>query len=208
MKNIKISEWIVFLFGAGGYIPLIIGGVLHPSEINIATYGLWFVLCSMIAYSSWKQRFAGWFMPFGWVVGQFSIIAVALSVGEYTFNLNTEEMIIFYGIIITLSVWAVVGQQTKKWNPRILFFGGILADILSFYPQIKQYLGPHEAVTSWLVLGWSMFIADMFINLLFVEHLPQKLMAKKENFFCIIESSLLGLENIILLSVTLWLMLR
>lgn len=216
MKNIKKSEWIVFLLGTGGYIPIIIGGIAHPTEINIATYGLWLILCSLIAYSSRKQHFVGWFMPFGWVVGQAGIITVALCIGGYTFNLDAEEMIVFYGIIVTLSVWVIVGQQTKKWNPRILFWGGVIADILSFYPQIKQYLAPHDAITLWLVLGWSMFIADMFINLIFLERLPQKLAMPKEkyrakygeqkNIFLLLESSFLGLENIILLSLTLWLM--
>jgi hypothetical protein len=207
-KKIDMWQWFVFALGAGGYAPLIIGGMAHPSEINIATYSLWFILCSMMAYSSWKQKFAGWFMPFGWVVGQAGIITVALYSGGYTFNLGQEEMIAFYGIITTLSVWGIIGQQTGKWNPRILFFGAIIADILSFYPQIKQYLSPHEAVTVWLIIGWSMFIADMLINMIFVERLPQKLAKNKKDCMHLVESSLLGIENIILLSATLWLMTK
>jgi hypothetical protein len=207
-KKIDIWQWFVFSLGAGGYVPLIIGGIAHPSEINIATYSLWFILCSMIAYSSWKQKFAGWFMPFGWVVGQFSIIATALCIGGYTFNLGAEEMIAFYGIIITLGIWGIIGGQTGKWNPRILFLGAVVADTLSFYPQIKQYLLPHSSPTIWLIIGWSMFIADIILNLIFIEKLPQKLTDNKpKNTLQIIESSLLSIENLILLSVTLTLML-
>ena len=105
-------------------------------------------------------------MPFGWVVGQTVIITVAFCIGGYTFNLGTEEMVVFYGIVATLSVWVAVGQQTENWNPRILFWGGILADILSYYPQFKQYLAPHDVITVWLITGWSMFITDMFINMI------------------------------------------
>jgi hypothetical protein len=210
-------QWVVFMLGAGGYIPLIIGGIQHPAEINVATYSLWLILCSMIAYSSWKQKFAGWFMPFGWVIGQAGIIMTALYIGGYTFNLGTEEMIVFYGIIITISLWGIIGQQTGKWNPRILFLGSVFADILSFYPQIKQYLLPHDSPTIWLVIGWSMFIADTIVNLIFVEKLPQKLTTPKERYeikygeekqtLRLLESSLLSLENMILVSATLALML-
>ena len=216
LGKIKFSEWLVFVLGAGGFIPLIIGGIHHPSEINIATYSLWFILCSMIAYSSWKQHFAGWFMPLGWVVGEMGIIVSALYIGGYTFNLGQEETAIFYGIIATLSAWIIIGQQTGKWNPRILFLGSVIADILSFYPQIKQYLMPHEAVTVWFIIGWVMFIAGLIINIIFVEKLPQKLAIGKEayrikydeekNILRLLESSLLGLESIILLSGTIWLM--
>lgn len=209
--------WIVFILGAGGYVPLIVGGIQHPSEINIATYSLWIILCSMIAYSSWKQKFAGWFMPFVWVIGQAGVIATALYIGGYTFNLGVEEVIVFYGIIATISVWVVVGQQAGKWNPRILFLGSIFADVLSFYPQIKQYLLPHDAPTVWLVIGWSMFIADTLVNLIFVEHFPQKLSTPKDQYevkygepkqtLHLFESSLLSIENMILVSVTLALML-
>jgi len=211
-------EWIVFALGTGGYIPLIIGGIQHPAEINIATYSLWLILCFMVAYSSWKQKFIGWFMPFGWVFGTALIIIVALLNGGYTFNLGMGEIIVFYGIIATLAVWGIIGQQTGKWNPRILFWGGIAADILSFYPQIKQYLLPHDAPTIWMILGWVMFIAGVVFNVIFIEHLPQKLTMKKERYeaeygepkrpLYLIESSLLSLENTVFLSVTLILMLR
>jgi hypothetical protein len=217
-RKITYTEWIVFLLGAGGYVPLIIGGIQHPPEINIASLSLWFILCGMIAYSSWKQKFAGWFMPLGWVLGQGVFLVIALFIGGHTFNLRQEEMIIIYGIIVTVSVWGEYGRRTKKWDPRILFFGGVAADMLSFYPIFKQYILPHELPTNWMMLGLLIFVTDTLVNLIFVEQLPQKLVMYKQNYLAkygeqknilsLLEGSLLGLENIILISSVLWLMER
>lgn len=212
-KAQKITGWeyLVFFLGAGAYVPIMIGGWQHPAEINLATYSLWFILCSLIAYSSWKRRYAGWFMPLGWVFGQGMIITTAFLRGGYTFNLGQEEIIVFYGIIITLSLWGTLGQLTGKWDPRILYLGSILADMLSFYPQIKQYLLPHEPATIWLTLGWSIFIIDILVNLLLVEHLPEKLLAsraKPKEILHILEHSLLSIENLFFLTLSLVLMLQ
>ena len=195
----------VLFLSAGAYVPLAIGGWVHPSEINIAAYSLWLVLSGMLLYSSHAQDFAGWRMPLGFFVGNLAMIVLALIRGGSTFNLGSAESVILYGIIATLSVWVAIGQSTGRWNPRILFIGGVSADILSFYPQIKQYLEPHEVPSDFMLLGWGMWIAGACINVIFVERLPFKLRMDRDSYqnlyhknksaAGIIEESLFSIEN-------------
>jgi hypothetical protein len=155
MRNHQLwFDWGVFLLSAGAYIPLAIGGWQHPEEINVASYSLWLILASMLLYSSRAQGFAGWRMPLGFLIGNASMLLLAFAIGGYTFNLGKAETIILYGIISMVVCATIRFTQGHAGDiPRILFLGGVAADVLSFYPQLKQYLGPHDAPTSWMLIG-------------------------------------------------------
>ena len=206
--NQRLYSWVVFFFSAGAYVPLAIGGWQHPEEINVASYSLWLILASILLYSSRAQDFAGWRMPLGFVLGNGSMLVLALCLGEYTFNLGPAETIVLYGLITTISIWVAVGQTTGKWDPRILFLGGVAADILSFYPQLKQYLEPHDAPTSWMLLGWGMWIIGAFVNVALVERMVQKLRNKSKHPLLILEESAFSLENGLFMIVTVAVMIR
>ena len=146
------------------------------------------------------------------------MVVFALIQGGYTFNLGPTEIIIFYGIVTTLCVWVSVGMATEKWNPNILYFGGIFADVLSFYPQLKQYLLPHERPTVWMIIGWALFGLGSILNVFFVEHLQKKLLlcqadytsiyGKEKNLLKIFEESAFSIENTVLISITILVMCR
>jgi hypothetical protein len=195
MSRKDFWSWFVLLLSAGAYIPLGVGGWQHPSEINAASYGSWLILSAMLLYSSRSQGFAGWRMPLGFLIGNASLLVLGLLRECSTFNLGQAESIVLFGIIATLSIWVAVGGMTKTWNPRILFLGGIAADVFSFYPQLKQYLEPHEKPTEWMLLGWCMWILGAMINVAFVERLPTKLYARTTPPLLALEESGFSLEN-------------
>ncbi|MFA6254305.1 MAG: hypothetical protein WC640_03635 [Candidatus Paceibacterota bacterium] len=214
----RFWAWVVLAVSAGAYVPLAVGGWQHPEEINVASYSLWFILASMLLYSSRAQGFTGWRMPLGFVVGNGSMLMLGFCRREYTFNLGSAETMVLYGLIATTSTWVAVGQTTGKWNPRILFLGGVAADILSFYPQLKQYLMPHDAPTSWMIIGWCLWVLGASINVVLVEQLFTKLRMKKEAYeklytkpkrpLLIIEESMFSLENGLFMIVTVLVMTR
>jgi hypothetical protein len=115
-------------------------------------------------------------------------------------------------VIVTLSVWVAVGTIIKRWSHRILFLGGVSADILSFYPQLKQYLLPHEPPTHLMMFGWCLWILMAFINVSIVEEFFKKLLmaearyqrayGKPRNRWLIAEESIFSLENAIFMIVT------
>lgn len=209
---------LVFLFSVSGYVPITVGGWQHPSEINIASYGIWLLIAALLLYSSWKQRFAGLLMPMGFCVGNFWMCLLGVGYGGYTFNLGPAETVALYGIIGTISSWAVVGQTTGKWSPRILYLGGILAEALSYYPQWKQYLLPHDSPTRWMIAGWYLSMTGVVINVVLVEQLFKKLLmtseqyelrySKTKHLALIIEESAFSIENCVLGNFTIFLMTR
>jgi hypothetical protein len=215
-KDTKFWSWVVFAIVVGAYLPLFRGGWQHPIEMNLAGFGLWTILSLMLTYSAMAQRHAGWSLPFGCLVGNVAMVVFGLFRGGYTFNIGMSETIVIYGISITLAVWATLGALTKRWNPRILFLGAVVADMVSYYPQLKQYVLPHEHPTGWALMGWTMFGISSFISLLFVERLPQKCLMdhlgyalaydEKKDYLKIAEQSAYSLENFFLIIVTVSLM--
>lgn len=217
MKSQKVWPWVVFLLSCGGYVPLSIGAYLHPAELNMSTYSLWAILSVLMTYSAVQQKYPGWMMQFGWLVGNVLMLSVACYMQQFIFNLGMSETIALYGIILVVGVWVTIGKMTGKMDPRILFLGTVFVDMLSFYPQLKQYLLPHEAPTMWLLFGWVMFLFGTFCNLIWVERLFLKLLTPNGTYetrfgetkrvIAIIETSALSIENLILLALTLWIMM-
>jgi len=187
-----MSQLVVFLLSLGAYAPLAYGALIHPEELNIATYSVWSIIAIMITYAKVAQRESGWELPAGFILGNIGMIGLAFWMDEYTFNLGPAETVVFYGIVTTLATWAAIGQVKKTWDPRIIFWGGILSDVASFYPQVKQYLLPHDDPTIWLFMGWIMWILAVLISLLKVEQFPTTF--KKDRRFAL-KNSAFTIEN-------------
>jgi hypothetical protein len=119
------AGWAVPAINAAAYVPIAVGAWHHPQELNLASYCAWLMLCSLVAYSSLAQGFAGWRMPLAFAAGNAAVIAMAVSHGGATFNLGLAETTVLYGLLATVSTWATVGHVTGKWSPRILFLGSV-----------------------------------------------------------------------------------
>jgi len=218
-RNTNFWSWIVFVICVGAYVPIVIGGIRHHGEINMAGWVLWAIISCMMLYSSHSEGFVGWRLALGFLVGNISMIILGLSVGGYTFNLGPAEMIGLYGIVTVLSFWVAVGTITKKWSNHILVVGTVATDLLSFYPQLKQYLLPHESPTALMLVGWSLFALGTFVNFVFVEQLFVKLTAdemtyrklferKNKNLLSIFEESAYSIENCAAVTITILVMIR
>lgn len=214
-----LKKLLVFFFSFGAYVPLAIGGWQHPEELNIATYGAWAILTLVLTYSAFVQRYEGWILTFGFFFGNLGMVILGLRRGGYTFNLGFAEYTALYGFIGVVAIATIRRLQGHKGNlPRWLYVGGVLADIASFYPQIMQYLAPHPAPTSWIFVGYAMFLTGVVLTTVFVEQLFAKLRmdesqyelkhGKKKSIVSIFEESFFSLENAILLPITIYLMAR
>jgi hypothetical protein len=195
-------------FSAGAYIPLAIGGWGHPSEINIVTYTLWFVLSGVVAYSLWVQDLSGWRLPVAYVVGNGAIVGLGLGRGHFTFNLNLEGAIILYGLVGTFSVWALFGNAIGgRWRVSILLWGSIAADVVSFIPLWLQYVVPHNPTRLTLV-GWIMWLVGALISLIWVEKVFEKLSIRENKKIKVLGDSAFAIENALLVVITLVIMTR
>lgn len=210
--------WLVFWISIAAYVPLIIGGWLHPIETNVACFTIWILLSLMLFYSARVQKLPGWRMNLAFFLGNILTVAIALMRGGYTFNLGPQETIGLYGIVCTVCVWLAVGAKTKRWDPNILYLGGIFVDVLSFYPVFKQYLMAHERATALGIAAWSMFGIGAFVNIVFVEQLFTRLRLdpltygmtfdEKKSVAKIFNASAFSLENLTLIVITTALMSR
>lgn len=187
-------KWVVVAVNVGAYVPTLTGGWQHPQEINIAAYCMWLALSVIVFWSLQAQGFAGWCMPLGFIVGDLMMLALASVVGG-SFNVGHEEAILLFGIFAAICVWLVAGEVTGARNLRVLYLCAVAADIISFYPQVKQYLLPHETPTPWLLFGWAMWTVGAFINLTMVEKIFSKLYLRQEPTLLIIEKSAFSIEN-------------
>jgi hypothetical protein len=204
--------WFVFLLSSMAYAPLMYGIYLHPEEGNLASYSVWLLLSGALLYSSCKLNYAGWPMSCGWFVGIILTLGFMVWRGGYTYNLDANETRRFYGICLALILWILYGFKTGMWKPRALYLGCVFVDVISFYPLIKQYTLPHEAPTKYMVLAYGMWLLGAVVNVLWVERMPQRLLAAvrsgaswKERWR-ILEESLLSLENTMFLATMLIIM--
>jgi len=214
-----LRKALVFFFSFGAYVPLAIGGWQHPEELNIATYGAWTILTLTLTYAAIIQKYEGWILTFGFFFGNLAMVLLSLGRGGYTFNLGPAEYIVLYGFISTIFVATVMWFLGHKGDvPRVLYVGSVVADIASFYPQIKQYLVPHSAPTFWIFIGYAMFLIGVTLTIVLVEQLPNKLRMdekqyakvhqKPKKILLILEESFFSIENMILLPLTVYLMAR
>ncbi|MES2203384.1 MAG: hypothetical protein V4474_03630 [Patescibacteria group bacterium] len=206
----------VFLITVGGNLPLAVGGWSHPSEINTASYSIWLIIASMLVYSSRAQG-ASVRLPLGFVVGNVSMLVLAYIRGGSTFNLGAAESLALYGVIGTLCIWLGHGASTGRWSPKLMFYGAVFADVLSFYPQAKQYIEPHEPMT-WLGIScFAMWLIASSIVVIKIDRMPQQLREilqrplslQQLKLGCVVmEKSLFPLEQIVFIGLLLPLMMR
>ncbi|MES2223482.1 MAG: hypothetical protein V4469_00955 [Patescibacteria group bacterium] len=156
----------------------------------------------MLLISSRAQGHAGWKLLTGFAIGNFSMLIFGFCLTGTTFNLGDAEKVVLYGLTTTIVTWVAWSGFKKKGNPRILFLGGIATDVLSYYPQVKQYLLPHDPPSLWLITGWSMWIAAAAITLFNVEKLFLKIKLAPKDRLKFIEESAYTLENIFFMVVT------
>lgn len=210
--------WVVFAFSAGGYVPIVVGGIHHPTEVNVATYGLWFILCLMFIGSSIKLGFAGWKLPLGFLAGNVTMLVLAEFLHGTTFNLRALEWVLLFGTTATVAIWVVHGHLAGARNPRILLWGAIAVDVLSCYPIFKQYLfDVHEPMSAFGIAGWVMWIIGVSVNLNFVEEFFSKLVLPRKKYRArfgeekaiglLFEASIFSLEQLVLIPATLSIML-
>jgi hypothetical protein len=190
------------VLAALAYVSIAIGGYYHRSELNITSYSIWLILSAMMAYPSKKQKLPSYYMVMVWAIGNASLVVFSLLIGGYTYNLDAGGTIAFYGIISTFAVWGAVAAVTKKFNSRILFYGVILTDVASFYPQLKQYFQPHEPATPWMYAGWICWIVAAAIQLVHVDKFIANWRAKTASRLKLLETSATSLENGIMLILT------
>jgi hypothetical protein len=198
----KFWYQLVMAIAALGYICIAIGGYFHRSELNIASYSVWLVLSAMMAYSSKKQNLSSFHMVMSWVIGNAALIVFSLAIGDYTYNLDAGGTIAFYGVISTFAVWGAAASITKKFNSWILFYGVIMTDCASFYPQLKQYYYPHEQATPWMYAGWILWVVAAAIQLVHVDKFIANWRAKTASRLKLLETSATSLENGIMLIIT------
>ena len=213
-------NWVVLLtITVGGYVPMIIGGFHHHSEINLAAFSLWSIAMAMAFGSSFYMGYDTWRLALGFLIGNVTMVILGLSIGGYTFNLGKSETLSLYTIIAALSLWGALGTITQKWNNHLLLFGAIASDVISFYPQLMQYLKPHEHPTSLLFIGWTFWALGAAISFIFVENVFTKLKMSKEeymrafdkpskNIILILEESAFSFENFALITITILVMAR
>ena len=199
----------------GAYTPLVIGGWQHPIEINVACFSLWLILTMMFMITMKLKKFEGWRLALGYLIGNAAMVVLGVSRGGYTFNLGLAEKVVLYGIISTVCLWTIVGTvktaigtTDKRWDPNIIYWGGITADILSFYPQLKQYFGPHERPTVWLIIGWTLFGVGALVNIIKVERLPDIFVKKEKTVLSALNESAFSIENFVFIILTTIVMAR
>ena len=216
-RNSKILGWSVFALTLLAYIPLGLGSWNKPAEFNMPSFLAWVLLAGQFLFATHSQGFDGWRMPFGYFIGNIGVVIVMLYRGGYTMNLTFTEHILFGGTILVGTIWFICYQRSKKSNPRILYFGNILVDMISFYPQIKQFAGVHDPVSLKTLLGWAMFLLIAVINVFVVERFMKKIAMKdreyefafnrKKRVMSILEESLFSIEQSIFIGGLLVLML-
>ena len=187
---------MVYVFTLLMYVPLFWGGVENPQTINIASFGIWLLLSLVFAYCTKTLGYPGWRMALGYFSGNLAILGLAFFQGGYTANLGQGEAIALFGAIGAIAAWIVYGCKTGIWTPRVLFWGFVVAEGLSFYPFFKQYWGPNEFVGIFTYAGWVMGVIGPALNICVVERFFAKLRTptnKKE----LVESSLYSFENLL-----------
>ncbi len=208
---------VVFAITLSAYVALLGGAIFHPSENNFATWVIWVFLATTFTWSQAKEGHTGWLMPLAYCIGNVFLVALMLVVGGATWNLGEAEAIILFGMTGAFVVWFVRGVTTKKWGTRILYWGSVGADFISFYPTWKQFLGTHPSVSLWTIAGWCCFFVAALGNLIYVERCLYRLALpadeyktkydKEKRVSEILEGSLLSIEVLVSVGATLLFML-
>lgn len=209
-NNTKLWSVVSFLLNGGAYVPLAIGAIIHPAELNLPSYLLWLILTATMLYAQRKAKDPGWSMTLAFMLGNGVMVSLAPFSPGYTFDIGLREGIGIFGIAGTVLIYALCGGTNKARNPRILYRGMIAVDISAYYPFLKQYLGSHEPATWWFILGCALFLMGAITNLVKVENFFMKFRAatsRKEKLE-VLETSLFSMEIVFFLILIIWLATR
>ena len=198
-----MAQAILIVLIMAGNMFIIAAGWQHPEESNMASFMLWLIISTAYLFSSWKLKLP-LSLGVAFIIGNILLISCALLRGGYTFNLGPAEYIALFSVIIGITCWAAYGTIRKKWDARLLLLGTIAADVLSFYPQNKQYFGPNEAPSYLLFLGMGTWVFSMAFNIVFIDKFFQNMFDGKEKRWSILLNSTVSIENFCLLLVTIW----
>jgi hypothetical protein len=90
--------------------------------------------------------------------------------------------------------------------------------MISYYPQFKQYLLPHELPSRLMIVGWGLWLLMGFANIIVVESFIGKLVTPKaayervygkpKKLGLIVEESAFSLENALFIFVMTLVMIR
>lgn len=200
MSTSKLG-WVVFMIFITATICFIIGGINRPEEINIYSWSSWLLLSILFLWSCKAQGFANWRMPLAFVIANIAILILAFYQGGYTTNLTTAEVTVFFCVLTTLSVWIYVGKTKNIWSPRIIFWGSIISDLATYYPQTKQYWGPNPIPGRWTMIGWAFALTAYTIQIFLVDkvidHLKSTSGLRFKERFVAFEPQLFGIEQIV-----------
>ena len=188
-----------------GNLFMIIAGWQRPEEANMASYMLWLIITVTYLYTSWKLKLPK-SLGYAFIAGNLLLIAFALARGGYTFNLGVAEYTSLFTLVTGISCWAAYGAVTKRWDARLLLLATIAADVLSFYPQNKQYFGPNDPPSYLLFTGLGIWVLSMLYNIIFIDKFFQKLVDGDEKKGTVILNSMISIENFFLLLVTMYVM--
>ena len=199
-----MHQKILITLIAFGNLMLVLAGWQNPYEANMASYILWLLISCSYTYGCLKIKESP-SLGYAFFWGNVLLITFALLRGGWTFNLGLAEAVAFLSLGTVVSAWTTYGLIKKKWKYEWLLMGTIFTDVLSFYPQNKQFFGPNEAPSMFLFMGLGLFALSMLYNLAFIEQTIQKIKAG-EPLTRVILTSGIATENLILLCVTMYVM--
>jgi hypothetical protein len=119
-RNNGFWNWVVLAVTVGGYVPLVIGGLHHHSEINLAAYSLWSIAMAMAFGSAFYMKYDTWRLALGFFIGNVTMIVLGLSVGGYTFNhhINTLPLLASLSHAGLMSPTIIAINAMKDKNPK------------------------------------------------------------------------------------------
>ncbi len=191
-------------------MPLAIGAIIHPAELNLPSYLLWLILTATMLYAQRKAKDPGWSMTLAFMLGNGVMVSLATFSPGYTFDIGLREGIGIFGIAGTVLIYALCGGAGKVRNPRILYRGLVVVDVSAYYPFLKQYLGPHDLPTIWFIVGCTLFLLGGITNLIKVENFftEFRAAASRKEKLEVIETSFFSMEIIFFLILIMWLATR
>lgn len=157
-----------------GNLMLILAGWNTPEEANLASYTLWLLISMSYTYGCIRMNESR-SLGYAFFFGNVFLIGFALLRGGWTFNLGLAESIGFISLTMVVGGWGTYGLIYGTWRGEWLLAGTIFTDVLSFYPQNKQYFGPNEPPSAFLFIGLSLFALSMLYNIVFIEKTVQKI---------------------------------
>ena len=188
-----------------GNLLLMIAGWKHPEEANIASYVMRLFISSTYTFSCWWLK-SSMALGYAFIIGNIFLLSTTLIRGGHTINIGAVETIGLFSILISMLIFSTYGAITKKWDGRILLCGTITSDVLSFYPQYKQYLDPNDPPSYFLLLGLLVWALAMLHNIVLVQKTVQRIRLGNEKVSKVLLDAAISVENFVLLLLAIYIM--